>query len=320
MSVFFKLQCSDDHGGKGGSRHAEMISVESSECNDCSDPIVESITPGQFKSLDIYERTPSLSPLKFINLDNNFVEDYPDCIVGSFSIPAKKTRSGEPYDFAFFMDAHRLIFIDDSGFSDRLLVEIAASKMITIASPAHCLQLFLKMMLSDDMVFLSELEDEMEDIEESLLVKHAEIDTPVIMDYRRLAIHLSSFYQQITAMASLISDNENKLLTHEEMQIFRHVSNLASRLATRADTLKEYSLQLYEMQQTLIDMQQNSIMQVLTIVTVLLAPLTLVTGWFGMNLEVLPGLDMGYMWLALLITFFVCTGFLLIIFRRKKWL
>ena len=170
------------------------------------------------------------------------------------------------------------------------------------------------------MVFLSKLEDEMESIEESLLVKHSEIDTPVIMGYRRLAIHLSSFYEQITAMASLISDNENKLLTHEETQIFRHISNMGSRLASRTNTLKEYSLQLCEMQQTRIDMQQNSIMQVLTIVTVLLAPMTLVTGWFGMNLNVMPGIDVEFMWLALLITFVVCTGFLLVIFYRKKWL
>ena len=61
-------------------------------------------------------------------------------------------------------------------------------------------------------------------------------------------------------------------------------------------------------------------MQVLTIVTVLLAPMTLVTGWFGMNLNVMPGIDVEFMWLALLITFVVCTGFLLVIFYRKKWL
>lgn len=59
--------------------------------------------------------------------------------------------------------------------------------------------------------------------------------------------------------------------------------------------LREYSLQLYELHQTQIDLKQNSTMQILTIVTVMFAPLTLVTGWFGMNLTVLPGLDWPYM-------------------------
>lgn len=318
MPVYFKLKQVDPERNAPG--HAEMVMVEEGECHGCTGPTVESITSKEFKTLDLYERTPKLSPLKFMNLDNNFVEDYPDHIVGSFSIPSKRAQPADPFDFAFYMDKTDLVFIDDSGFSKKLLEGIADSGMITEASTAHCLQLFLKVMLSEDMVFLSKLEDEMEDIEESLLVKHSEIDTPVIMDYRRLSIHLSSFYEQLAAMASLISDNENKLLTHEEMQIFRHISNMCSRLASRADTLKEYSLQLYEMQQTLIDMQQNSIMQVLTIVTVLFAPLTLVTGWFGMNLSVIPGLDISFMWLVLLITFIVSTGILLILFHRKKWL
>ncbi len=318
MPAYFKLQKID--AKSKSSNHAEMVMIEQDECYECAMPTVASITFKEFKESDLYELAPKFSPLKLMNLDNNFAEDYPDYIVGSFSIPSKETQPDEPSDFAFYMDKDILVFIDDSGFSKKLLEGIADSGMITEASTAHCLQLFLKVMLSDDMVFLSKLEDEMESIEESLLVKHSEIDTPVIMGYRRLAIHLSSFYEQITAMASLISDNENKLLTHEETQIFRHISNMGSRLASRTNTLKEYSLQLCEMQQTRIDMQQNSIMQVLTIVTVLLAPMTLVTGWFGMNLNVMPGIDVEFMWLALLITFVVCTGFLLVIFYRKKWL
>ena len=48
-------------------------------------------------------------------------------------------------------------------------------------------------------------------------------------------------------------------------------------------TLKEYSMQLREMHQTQIDIRQNEIMKVLTIVTTLFMPLTLIAGWYGMN-------------------------------------
>lgn len=318
MAVYYKFEQVDK--SVGASDHAKMESIERAECDGCTEPTVESVTAEEFSGLGIWDGAANFSPEKLINMDSTFAEDYPDYIVGSLSVPSKKTQSADPFDFAFYMDKNDLVFIDDSGYTNKLLEQMAENGMITEASTAHCLQLFLKMMLGDDLVFLSELEDEMEDIEERMLVKHAEIDTPVIMDYRRLSIHLSSFYQQLTTMASLISDNENKLLTKEEARIFRHISGLSSRLESRANTLREYSLQLYEMQQTLIDMQQNSIMQVLTIVTVLLAPLTLVTGWFGMNLQVLPGLNLDFMWIALLGTFIVCTGFLLFIFHRKKWL
>lgn len=61
-------------------------------------------------------------------------------------------------------------------------------------------------------------------------------------------------------------------------------------------------------------------MQVFTIVTVLFAPLTLVTSWFGMNLHVLPGTEWGFMWVALIIAGLTSTGLLLWLFYRRKWL
>ena len=48
--------------------------------------------------------------------------------------------------------------------------------------------------------------------------------------------------------------------------------------------LKEYSMQLREMHQAQVDMRQNEIMKFLTIVTTIFMPLSLIAGWYGMNL------------------------------------
>lgn len=317
MPAYYKLvQIDPDRG----SNHAQMITIEGRECHVCEDPTVEAITPEEFKEIGIFKDAPNFSPAQFIDMENSFIEDYPDYIVGSFSVPSKDPAATDPSNFAFYMDKTNLIFIDNSGYAQVMLDKMARSGMVSVASTAHCLQLFIKTMIGDDLVFLSKLEDQMEDMEESLLVENAEVDTTVIMDYRRLSIHLSSFYEQLDEMCDLLSDNENRLMSDDDARSFRHLSNLCSRLTSRADTLKEYSLQLYEMQQTLIDEQQNSIMKILTIVTVLFAPLTLVTGWFGMNLSVIPGLGFDFMWLSLIIVFAASTALLLLFFHKKKWL
>lgn len=49
-------------------------------------------------------------------------------------------------------------------------------------------------------------------------------------------------------------------------------------------------MQLREMHQTQIDIRQNEIMKVLTIVTTLFMPLTLIAGWYGMNFAHMPEL------------------------------
>lgn len=94
------------------------------------------------------------------------------------------------------------------------------------------------------------------------------------MSYRRAAMRMGSYYQQIGVMADLIADNENKVMSREEARTFGHITTHANHLSDRADMLREYSLQLYELHQTQIDLKQNSTMQILTIVTVMFAPLT----------------------------------------------
>lgn len=121
-------------------------------------------------------------------------------------------------------------------------------------------------------------------------------------------------------MADLIADNENKVMSREEARAFGHITTHANHLSDRADMLREYSLQLYELHQTQIDLKQNSTMQILTIVTVMFAPLTLVTGWFGMNLTVMPGLDWPYMAGTIIALAAIMIIVMVVFFKKKRWL
>ena len=61
-------------------------------------------------------------------------------------------------------------------------------------------------------------------------------------------------------------------------------------------------------------------MQILTIVTVMFAPLTLVTGWFGMNLTVMPGLDWTYMAGTIIALAAIMIIVMVVFFKKKRWL
>ncbi|MFR7403825.1 MAG: CorA family divalent cation transporter [Coriobacteriaceae bacterium] len=164
------------------------------------------------------------------------------------------------------------------------------------------------------------MEDAMESLEDAMIGHHADISSQTIMSYRRAAMRMGSYYQQIGVMADLIADNENKVMSREEARAFGHITTHANHLSDRADMLREYSLQLYELHQTQIDLKQNSTMQILTIVTVMFAPLTLVTGWFGMNLTVMPGLDWPYMAGTIIALAAIMIIVMVVFFKKKRWL
>ena len=69
----------------------------------------------------------------------------------------------------------------------------------------------------------------------------------------------------------------------------------------------------------LINLDQNNIMKIFTLVSVLLMPPTLVASFYGMNVP-LPFQDKGFAWLGLLAFMLILVGAVLYIFRKKKML
>ena len=295
-----------------------LVQVTSADARKSMAPVVEVLTPQEFCELGVEEFSDPEALRTLEESESNFADIYSKFIIGSFAVPSKDAV--ELDTFGFYMDRQKLVLIDSDHTAQDVLDHIAQGGAIRDMTTAHCLYVFMKELLREDLDHLGRVEDEMEDLEEGLMEERVSVPIAKVMRYRRMAMRFVSYYQQLATMAAMLSDDENKMMTREEARRFDHMENLADRLAARAETLREYSLQLHELHPAHPDLKQNSTMQVLTIATVLFAPLTLVTGWFGMNLADMPGLGFDGMWMLLLALFFVCTGALLLFFWKRKWL
>ena len=58
--------------------------------------------------------------------------------------------------------------------------------------------------------------------------------------------------------------------------------------------LLEYAQQIRDVYQVQNDTKQNQNMQFLTLISTIFFPLTLITGWYGMNFKNMPELERGY--------------------------
>ena len=70
----------------------------------------------------------------------------------------------------------------------------------------------------------------------------------------------------------------------------------------------------------LINLEQNEIIKIFTVVTIIFLPPTLIAGIFGMNYQVIPSLNHPFgFWIAIILMF--CSSFsFLFFFKKKKWI
>ncbi len=133
-------------------------------------------------------------------------------------------------------------------------------------------------------------------LEEELMQYDGEDISKAILKIRKELLRLHSYYNQMIDMCETMSENYNEMLSRDSCRLFHQFSGRMSRILANAQNLREYSLQIRELYQTQIQMRQNKVMQLLTVVTTIFMPLTLLTGWYGMNFDRMPELhwEFGY--------------------------
>src|SRR5919204_5095553 len=117
----------------------------------------------------------------------------------------------------------------------------------------------------------------------------------------------------------LLERHTERFLPEALEDYFDDIVDAAERIWDQLENYKEVVEALEDTNESVISHQQNDVLQVLTVFSVILLPLTLISGIFGMNVD-FPGFDTRYMW-------WVIAGLMLAIligslgfFRWKRWI
>ena len=119
-------------------------------------------------------------------------------------------------------------------------------------------------------------------------------------------------------ISETIEENENEMFSEQYVKKFHMISRKIDRLLQDVLHLYECIVQVREVYQAQIDIEQNNVMRIFTVITTIFFPLTLIAGWYGMNLK-MPEFswDFGYLFVIILSVAFVIGS--IIVFKIKKW-
>ena len=261
-----------------------------------------------------------------IDLDLNITQVYNtkaevnyDSITGSFSLPDRRNMAGEYRKFAFALDEKGIVFIDPGDTVLRILQRIIGTKKWRMPSLERFIYDFLEQIIQEDLFLLEGYEKELDAIEKQI-ERDQEADLERVNDIRGFLRDLRNHYAQLMDLAQELEENENNFFKAENIRFFKLFYNRVSRLVDTANSLLDFTLQVRDTNKSRLDVKQNRIMTILTVVTTVFMPPTLIVGWYGMNFKYMPELEWEYGYPAVIIMSILISVGCLVFFKHKKWL
>ncbi|MBR6208625.1 MAG: magnesium transporter CorA [Oscillospiraceae bacterium] len=254
------------------------------------------------------------------DIHNTKAEVNYDSLTGTFQIPDREDLRGNEFCFAFALDEKGIVFIDDSGKAEQMVNSIRRTKRWREPSLERFLHDFLEQIVERDLTLMERYEDELNRIEDAILSSQGQGDLARVNEIRGDIRRLMVNYEQIIDMTQELEENENGFFREENLRYIHLFMNYMTRRHSSAASLRDYTMQVRDLYDAQLEVRQNRIMTLLTVVTTIFMPLTLIAGWYGMNFRYMPelGWRLGYPGVFCLSVAIVV--YCLLLFKKKKWL
>lgn len=247
------------------------------------------------------------------------LESHSDYLFGTFHIP-QKGHYRNNYGFAFYILQRKLIFIDDTGIVGKQIARIRQARVRKGYTLERFLYDFLISLIENDLLYLSALEKKIAGMEERILEKEDKEFNHEMLRMKKEISRMHRYYSQMADVGEVLCENEMDFFGKDEATCFGVFTDRAGRLREETQVLREYAMQVQDVYQSEIGIRQNDVMKVLTIVTTIFLPLTLIAGWYGMNFVYMPELAWKYGYPVVIFVSVLVVLSSLYIFKKKRYL
>ncbi|MCI8635060.1 MAG: magnesium and cobalt transporter CorA [Eubacterium sp.] len=237
------------------------------------------------------------------------LEAHASYLFGTFHIPVKK-RERRNFDFAAYILKDRLIFIEEGSFVEECICRVRNQAAQKPYSLEQFISDFFMALLEEDILYLAVLERDIANMEEAVLEGNTTHFHYRMLGMKKEISRFYCYYGQMTDVAETLVARRN---------VGEDLLERVKRLQSEAQSLREYAMQVQDVYQAEITIQQNNVMNLLTVVTTVFLPLTLIAGWYGMNFYNMPELEWKY---GYLVVSCVCVGIIVLVlwfFKKKRF-
>jgi magnesium transporter len=133
-------------------------------------------------------------------------------------------------------------------------------------------------------------------------------------------LKIRNFIQPQRKILNLLGRSDTPFVSRAIATYFRDVLDHVVRISDMLDTYREVLSSTMDAYVSMVSLRMNEIVKTLTTITTILMPLSVITGFYGMNVKI-PEFEMGHAgyFVAVGLLVLALTG-MIIFLKRKKWM
>lgn len=252
--------------------------------------------------------------------------NYIFCIL-TFPVFNKTTREIESSEVDFFISDKYLISLTDglnptvNDFFKEVKNNDYNKTTYMSAHPVNLLYEILHRLQNNTLPMLDHVSEDIESVEKRIFLGEEKKVVREILNVRRNIVNLRKIMQAHKNIIKKLMDSRTKFFMPDQTNIyFANILDRTKDIWDLLETQKENINAFQETNESLISNKSNDIMRILTIISVIIIPATLLSSIFGMNVQYMPIVNQPYdFWLILGIMLCIMLCFLAF-FRKKDWL
>ena len=241
----------------------------------------------------------------------------PDRISGRLRIPAHQRQSACDLLFVWWQES--LLILDKCSVVITAMERMAALRWQPVDTPAAFLTALLLALTAEEPARIQQLEDRTAALEQAVLGDETETFIDSMSELRKEFNRRGRYYAHLGEMAATLEENAAERFSAADLKRIACLARRAGALREETQMLREYASQVCSEYQSQVDIAQNRIMKVLTIVTTLFLPLSLIAAWYGMNFQYMPELGWVYGYPAVIALSVLVVAVCLIFFKKRHY-
>ncbi len=185
---------------------------------------------------------------------------------------------------------------------------------------------FIYFLLWDQMIdsylpLFAALDGRLDDLEEQYLFGRSDHTVfEQIIQCKRMIRQVKQHITPVQRIFRHLVNSKLDLISEESVKYLQGFYDDSDRLVNMLDVLQERSHTTMEGYNSLVSQQTNHSVRMLTIITTIMMPLSLVAAIYGTNFSYVPEFTWRYAYFIFWVVLLILAGLMLYLLRRKKWI